>query len=99
MTEKMYTTDLTISRNEDGTHRVRIVSSNADVPVEFTYNLSPFLVVGMEMEDVSSLLNANGHTQRRLSMDLLIRGVLIPSADGTDHSTRILLPGDVQEKK
>ncbi len=87
---RMRTTELTITPNGDGTHRIRVVGHGAD-PVEFTCDLKPFLVARIEMTSDISRLKANGGVAvHQLDMDLRITGTINPDAQRIYYTTRVL---------
>lgn len=91
---KIQTTEMTITPNSDGTHRIRIVGHGAD-PLEFTCDLQPFLAVAVELDSSQSLVSMEGEVVvSRLNMHLQIAGSIRPDVDHRNYTTRILARDD-----
>jgi len=82
--------ELAITRNDDGTHGVRIVQSDGPA-MEFTCALEPHVQIRMEIDTSASVVRYDGVICVRVSeLDLRIQGRIRPDQDRQAWTMRVL---------
>lgn len=94
---ELRTTDCTITRDQDGTHHIRIQGVGRDA-IEFKLDLHPFLTVKTQLTEHPEYVNSSGGTAR-YEFELTLQGVVKPSPNGDCWHLQILNTDDCGRPK